>query len=179
MARLATLISGTGLFFPVLENIMTDPNDKEKPGLFLELFPHPLSRLYLTLLWKINMEQDGDAVLLSNVWLRTFTKIDYKSLKKYRSLLHDRKIILGQAIRSGREYLYRLVSPSHRLPFNNSETDLEAIARLRNPTRVKEVARERVMRRYRKPLVEEEKPKPLAHGQPRKLSSLSSWDDVW
>jgi len=177
MVRLATLISDTGLFFPVPENIMTVPNDKERPGLFLELFPHPLSRLYLTLLWKINMEQDGDAVVLSNVWLRTFTKVDHKSLCKYRDLLHDRKIILGQPLGSGREHLYRLVSPTHRLPFNNSETDLEAIARLRNPSRVKEVARTRVMRRYkRKPVAEE---KPVTQGQARKVSSLSSWDDVW
>ena len=76
--RLATLIvSQGGLFFPIPENIMTSlDDDEEKPGTFLKLFPHPLSRLFVTLLWKINAEQDGDAVVLSNVWLRRFACLD-------------------------------------------------------------------------------------------------------
>ena len=67
MARLATLIAEKGFFIPLPEHIMVDPKDRDKPGLFLKLLPHPLSRLYMTLLWKINAEQDGDAVVLSNV----------------------------------------------------------------------------------------------------------------
>ena len=65
MARLATLIiEKKGLFFPVLDyGIMLDPSDKEKPGTFLELFPHRLSRLFMVLLWKINFEQEGDGAL--------------------------------------------------------------------------------------------------------------------
>jgi hypothetical protein len=70
MARLATLISKKEFFIPLGERIMTDPKDNEKPGLFLELFPHPISRLFLVLLWKINLQHDGDSVILTNVWLR-------------------------------------------------------------------------------------------------------------
>jgi hypothetical protein len=68
MARLATLIAEKGFFIPLPEYIMTDPKDREKPGLFMELLPHPLSRLFMTLLWKINVVQGGDAFVRSNAF---------------------------------------------------------------------------------------------------------------
>jgi hypothetical protein len=177
MARLATLLSQAGLFyFPILEDIMTDLKDRQKPGQFLELFPHPLSRLYLTLLWKINAEQDGDAAVLSNVWLRGFAKLDEKSLRKYRSFLHDGNIIHAAQLGSGREYLYRLVNPNNRRPLDENEPDGQATERLSNPDRIKEAARARAIKRYsKKPAVPSgtEEEKPSIDGQSPKVSS---WD---
>ncbi len=172
MARLATLIiSKKGLFFPILDNIMLDPNDHEKPGTFLELFPHPLSRLFVTLLWKINLEQDGDAVVLSNMWLKDFANLDHKSLLRYRSFLIDHRVIVAVPLGSGREYLYRVPNPRTGLPLSD-ETNIEAVARLANPERIKEVARARIMKRYRRRLVQET-PTPATEPVPIR----SSWDE--
>jgi hypothetical protein len=167
MARLATLISEQrGLFVPLREDIMTNRTDRSKPGLFLELFPHPLSRLYLTLLWKINLEQDGDAVVLSNVWLREFTSLATNTLKKYRRYLHTKHIIHTVPVGPGREYLYRAVGSDGRAL--SGETDMEAIGRLRNPERIKEVARASMLKRYRRrPVVVP----PVTIEQPAMLSS--------
>jgi hypothetical protein len=172
MTRLATLIiEKKGLFFPVLDSIMTDPEDDEKPGMFLQLFPHPLSRLYVTLLWKINMEQDGDAVVLSNVWLRTFAKLDKESLRKFRQFLNRENIIRAEPLGSGREHLYRMLNPDTSQPMND-ETDAEAIARLKNPDRIREVARTRIMRRYRKAPADD-----LPEPNREQLSKVSSWGE--
>lgn len=83
---------------------MVGPKDREKPGLFLQLFPHPLSRLFLALVWKINAVQDGDAVVLSNVWLKKFANLDTKSLNEYHRYLHDNHVIRHKSFGSGREY---------------------------------------------------------------------------
>jgi hypothetical protein len=148
--RLASLIvARKGLFFPILDSIMHEPSDSEIPGTFLKLFPHPLSRLLMVLLWKINSEQDGDAVVLSNVWLRSFAKLDNKSLLKYRRYLNDHKLILAVPLGSGREHLYRIFDPNSGLPLSD-ETHTQAVRRLRNLERIREVARKRVMRKYRK-----------------------------
>jgi hypothetical protein len=67
MARLATLIAEKMEFFiPLPEHVMVDPKDREKPGLSLQLFPHPLSRLFLALLWKINVVQGDVRVMMLN-----------------------------------------------------------------------------------------------------------------
>ena len=173
MARLATLIiEKKGLFFPVLDyGIMVDPTDKEKPGTFLELFPHPLSRLFITLLWKINLEQDGDAVVLSNMWLKDFAKLDHKSLLRYRSFLNDRRFIHAVSLGSRRDYLYRVSNPRTGLPLSD-ETNTEAVTRLANPDRIKEAARTRIMKKYRRRLVQEA-PTPATEPVPIR----SSWDE--
>ena len=170
--RLATLIvSQGGLFFPILESIMSSPDDEEKPGAFLKLFPHPLSRLFVTLLWKINAEQDGDAVVLSNVWLRRFACLDNKSLLRYRRYLNNNGVILAVPLWSGREHIYRICNPRTGLPLTD-ESNLEIVDRLRNPERIREVARTRIMRRYRKQ---------PAQDAPKEATELipvrSSWDD--
>jgi hypothetical protein len=170
--RLATLIvSQGGLFFPMLENIMTSHEDSERPGIFLNLFPHPLSRLFVTLLWKINAEQDGDAVVLSNVWLRRFACLDNKSLLRYRQYLNNNGVILAVPLGSGREHLYRICNPRTGLPLSD-ETNVEIVDRLRNPERIREVARTRIMRRYRKQPAQEA---PTAATEP--VPIRSSWDE--
>lgn len=166
MARLATLISGSEFFIPLVERIMTDPKDKEKPGLFLKLFPHPISRLFLVLLWKINSEQDGDAAILSNVWLRGFANLDAKSLVKYRGVLNDRSVIRNTPLGNGRNHIYRLVKGDGR-PFEE-ETDTDAEKRLRNPDRIREVVRSRSIKRWGRSIAEIPKAEPL--------EPTSSWD---
>jgi hypothetical protein len=153
MARLATLIvKQRGLFFPLREDIMTDPADHNKPGVFLQLFPHPLSRLYLTLLWQVNREQAGDAVVVSNVWLRGFAHLHNDSLLQYREYLDVNGIIRAEKIGNGRKYLYR-VAGSGGQPLS-AETNMEAIARLGNPDRISEAAIATMIKRYgRRPVV--------------------------
>jgi hypothetical protein len=150
MTRLATMIiEKRGLFFPIMENIMTDPNDSEKPGLFLELYPDPLSRLFTVLLWKINQEQDGDATILRSTWLKDFANFGYMSLVRHRAYLHKHKIISALKLGGGHEYLYRICDPKTGLPMT-VETDIEAVKRLRDAKRSREVVTARVMRRYKK-----------------------------
>jgi len=149
--RLATLIiERKGFFFPIPEHIMTDPGDKEKPGKFLKLYPHPLSRLYTVLMWKIHREQDGDAVILRNTWLKDFAKLDHKSLVKCRSYLNDHKITLAASVGNGWEFLYRVCDANTGQPLTD-ETNIEAVKRLRDDARIKDVVRTRVMRKYKKP----------------------------
>jgi len=52
LRKYRALITQKGFFVPLPEHIMVDPKDRDKPDLFLKLFPHPLSRLLMTLLWK-------------------------------------------------------------------------------------------------------------------------------
>jgi hypothetical protein len=163
------------LFFPMLESIMTDPNDGEKPGAFLELFPHPLSRLYLTLLWKINREQDGDAVVLSNVWLREFARLDEKSLRKYRSSLQEHDVILSSPVGNGRQHLYRIANPRTSKPLDEQETDAKAIVRLSDPDRGKEVSRQRAVTRWKRKI--NGKPDVDPTEEPPSPPQRSSWDD--
>jgi hypothetical protein len=146
MARLATLIADNEFFIPLPEKIMVDPKNREKPGLFLTLFPHSLSRLMLTLLWKINGEQDGDAVVLSNTWLRGFARLDAKSLRKYRDHLHDHHVIQHKSIGSGREHLYRIVNRRGR-PLAD-ETDDDAVTRLKGTETQGQAIRKGVIKRY-------------------------------
>jgi len=153
--RLATLIiERKGFFFPVPEHIMTDPGDQAKPGTFLQLYPNPLSRLYTVLIWKIHREQDGDAVILRNTWLKDFAKLDHKSLVKCRAYLNDHKIILAASIGNGWEFLYRVCDANTGQPLAD-ETNIECVKRLRDHVRINDVVRRRVMRRYKKsPAVE-------------------------
>jgi hypothetical protein len=181
MARLVTTIIEAGMtWFPVAEHIMVDPKDVSKPGRFLQLFPQPLSRLYLTILWKINREQDGDGVLLTNVWLRNFSKLDKTSLVKYRAYLHDEHIISAKRIGTGgREYLYRLLDPRTAQPLN-AETDVDAIARMRNPTRIGEIARDAARRRFSKATPEPpDAPLSLYSEMPLPASTAADMEDSW
>jgi hypothetical protein len=172
VTRLATLIiEKKRFFFPMPEEIMTAPNDGEKPGKFVELFPHPLSRLYLALQWKINSEQEGDAVVLSNVWLRSFAKLENRSLLRYRKFLNNECIIYAKPLRNGREWLYRICDSSTGLPLTN-EADTEAVKRMKDPGRIREVIRTRVMRRYKKQ-VTDAAPIPIQE----KEMTPSSWSE--
>jgi hypothetical protein len=149
MARLATLmIEKKEFFLPLAEHIMTDPKDSEKPGAFQQLFPHPLSRLLLVLMWRINREQDGDGVVLSNKWLKSFARLDTKSFNKYRDHLHDNHVICAKRLGSGREYLYRLTGRD-RLPLA-SETDTNAVTRLKETGKNRRAIRKRLIRLFAK-----------------------------
>jgi hypothetical protein len=152
---------------------MTNPNDNDKPGAFLELFPHLLSRLYLTLLWKINQEQDGDAVVLTNTWLREFARLDRKSLHKYRTYLHDCNIILSSPVGNGRQYLYRVANPQTSKPLNDNVTDEGAVKYLGDAEAKTAIVRQRVVKRWKRKANEMDP----AEEPPSSQSSPSSWDN--
>jgi hypothetical protein len=157
-------------FTPLPERLMTAPKDREKPGVFLQLFPHPLSRLLIVLLWKINSVQDGDAVVLPNTWLRDFATISSNSLRKYRTFLHDSNVIHATALGNGREYLYRLVNRKGR-PLAD-ETNADAVVRLKDTKTITERIRQNVIRRYeRKVSAAVEADKPAS-------DTRSSWDMI-
>jgi hypothetical protein len=166
--RLATLIiERKGFFFPIPEHIMTHPGDKGKPGTFLQLYPHPLSRLYTVLMWKIHREQDGDAVILRNTWLKDFANLDHKSLVRCRAYLNDHKIILAAPIGNGWEFLYRVCDANTGQALAD-ETNIECVKRLRDRIRIAGVVRTRVMRRYKK--------SPPVEGTKEEKEPLSSWN---
>jgi hypothetical protein len=165
MARLAALIAEKDLFTPLPERFMTDPKDRDKPGLFLALFPNSLSRLFLTLLWKINGEKEGDAVVLSNAWLREFAQLTSKSLRKCRDCLHENCVIRYKSIGGGRQYLYRLVNRRGK-PLAD-ELDDEALTRLKDTETQGRAVRKGLIKGYMR-----RKSVPLA--QPEPLSAASS-----
>ena len=157
MPRLVSLmVDKKEYFLPIADRIMPDlvltapeDGDGDKPGLFLELFDHPLSRLFVTLLWRINKEQEGDAIVLSNVWLREFAKLDAKSLRKYREYLHDHNLICCERLGSGREYLYRVVD-GKGMPLDQDKTNAQALARLSDPEAKRQAVHARIAKKYRK-----------------------------